>query len=69
MLKLMLSVLTKGKIKMNMEQIKSAIRWVITAVAGFAIGKGIGDAAVWEAVGGAATLIIPAVWSYFTHKK
>ena len=65
----MLSVLTKGKIKMNMEQVKSAIRWIISAVAGYAIGKGVGDAAIWEAVAGAAVLVIPAVWSFVTHKK
>jgi len=69
MLRLMLSVLTKGKIKMNSEQIKSAIRWIVSAAAGFFIGKGIGDAVLWEAVAGAATLVVPAVWSYFTHKK
>lgn len=54
---------------MNLDQVKSAIRWALSALAGYAIGKGVGDAALWEAIGGAAVLVIPAVWSFVTHKK
>lgn len=46
------------------EQVAGFVRAGLAAVAGYFIGKGFGDAALWEAIGGAVTLIVTGFWSY-----
>lgn len=49
---------------MNKEQIGGLIRAVLAAVSGYFIGKGIGDAGLWEAISGALVLLGTGLWSW-----
>ena len=53
---------------MSGEQIGGIVRAVVAAGAGFFVAKGIGNAELWVAVGGALSTIAVAFWSYKTNK-
>lgn len=53
---------------MTSDQVGGIVRAIISALGGFAIGKGIADAATVTAVGGALATIAMAIWSYHTNK-
>jgi hypothetical protein len=46
------------------EQVGGIVRTVLAGVSGYFIGKGWGDAVLWEAIGGAAVLLVTGLWSY-----
>lgn len=48
----------------NKEQVGGIVRAVLAAVSGYFIGKGIGDAGLWEAITGAVTLLVTGFWSW-----
>lgn len=60
--------LSQGKINMNMDQVKSGLRWAVTVIGTLLAAKGIGDAAGWEIVASSVVAIAPVVWSWFVHK-
>ncbi len=46
------------------EQVGGFVRAGLAAISGAFIAKGIGDAGLWEAITGAAVLLVTGVWSW-----
>lgn len=51
---------------MNADQIGGLVRTLIAFAGGIAVGKGWGDAALWDIVGGAVAGIAAWVWSHYS---
>lgn len=54
---------------MNMDQVLSAVRWVITSGGGYAVGRGWITADQVTLIAGIGAAVVPLVWSFFVHKK
>ena len=54
---------------MNTEQVKSAVRWVITTFGPILISYGYVTAGTLEMLGGAVISIVPLIWSMLTHTQ
>lgn len=52
----------------NLDQVLSAARWIISTGSGYLVGKGVITADQVELLTGAVTAVIPLVWSFFVHK-
>lgn len=52
---------------MNQDQVLSAVRWLLTGVGGYAVGRGWITTDQLTYIGGAAVAIVPLVWSFFVH--
>lgn len=53
---------------MTGEQIGGIVRAVVAAASGYLVAKGIGDAALWQAVAGAVATVVVAWWSWKSNK-
>ena len=59
--------LARGK-QVNQEQIGGVVRALLSAAAGYFVGKGLIDANTAATIGGALATIIVAVWSVWTNR-
>jgi hypothetical protein len=54
---------------MNTEQVKSAVRWIITVVGPLLISHGYASAGGLEIAGGVIVSLAPLIWSMFVHTQ
>ncbi len=54
---------------MNSEQVKSAVRWIITAFGPFLTAHGYITSDSLEAIGGVLVALIPLAWSMYVHTQ
>lgn len=52
---------------MNIEQVKSAVRWIIATLGPFLIAHGYASEGTLELVGGVVVSLAPLIWSMFVH--
>jgi hypothetical protein len=50
-------------------QYESALRWVMNVAGVWLVTHGVGNDALWEAVGGAVLSLSPFVWGLLRHSK
>jgi hypothetical protein len=53
---------------MTGEQFGGIVRALVTFAAGFLVAKGVGDAGMWQIVGGSLATIAASVWSWYSNK-
>lgn len=53
----------------NAEQVKSAVRWIITTLGPILVSYGLIDESTLSVVGGAILSLTPLIWSMFTHTQ
>lgn len=68
-LPIFLSLITKGQLPMlTKDQVQGLIQIVLGIISGWAIGKGIGDAAWWETMSGGVVTVGVSLWAlWFNH--
>lgn len=53
--------------KPNLDQVLSAVRWIIATGGGYAVGRGLVTTEQLTYIGGAAAALVPLFWSMFVH--